>query len=423
MELLSKLNSGTLDARLKALYPNHALGEVKARYALALESFCALYGDMPGAMILSAPGRTEIGGNHTDHNGGRVLAAAIDADIVAVAAPTGDDTVRIKSEGMEPFSLCIAAGELTPKDCENEASISLVRGTAAGVAAKGLKIGGFNAYTTSRVPRGSGLSSSAAFEVLMANIYSHLFSGKALEAVDAAKIAQYAENVFFKKPCGLMDQTACSVGGVVAIDFRDATPKIDRLFFNLTEAGYALAITDTHGSHSELTYEYAAIPAEMKTVASFYGKTRLRDVLPAQIFSDAAILRERFGDRAFLRAAHFFCEDERAALEADAVRRGDVEAFLSLVRESGRSSAMFLQNVSVCGESRVQPVMTGLCMSERLLMGSGASRVHGGGFAGTMQAFVPLHMTDAYVAGMDALFGKGSCKIFSFRSEGGIRVV
>lgn len=423
MELLAKLNSGALDARLSALYPGHALSDVKARYALALENFLNLYGDMPGAMILSAPGRTEIGGNHTDHNGGRVLAAAIDADIVAVAAPTGDDTIGIKSEGMEPFSLCIAKAQLAPKDSEREASISLVRGTAAGVAAKGLKIGGFNAYTTSRVPRGSGLSSSAAFEVLMANIQSHLFSNGTLSGVDAAKIAQYAENVFFKKPCGLMDQTACSVGGVVAIDFCEAQPRIEKLEFDLKKAGYALAITDTHGSHSELTCEYAAIPAEMKAVASYYGKTRLRDVESARVFSDAASLRARFGDRAFLRAAHFFCEDERAASEADAVRRGDTEAFLALVRESGCSSAMFLQNVSVCGESRVQPVMAGLCVSERLLMGRGASRVHGGGFAGTMQAFVPLDMADEYVAGMDALFGDGSCKIFSFRNEGGIRVI
>lgn len=422
MKLLNVLSSGALDARLSSLYGENALNSAKARYSRAIDNFIKLYGESENAMILSAPGRTEIGGNHTDHNGGRVLAAAIDADIIAIAAPTGNDTVNLKSEGMEPFSLSIAKNELTPKESENEASISLVRGTASGVAAKGLKIGGFNAYTTSMVPRGSGLSSSAAFEVLMANVYSHLFSGGALCAVDAARIAQYAENVFFKKPCGLMDQTACSVGGVVAIDFCDTVPKLEKLEFDLKKAGYALAITDTHGSHSNLTEEYAAIPAEMKAVAGFFGKPRLRDVASESIYENAAAIRQRFGDRAFLRAAHFFCENERAALEADAAKHGDIERLLALVRESGRSSAMFLQNVSVCGESRVQPIMAGLCASEHL-QGRGAARVHGGGFAGTIQAFVPLDITDKYVAGMDALFGEGSCRIFSFRSEGGIRVI
>ena len=364
--------------------------------------------------LFSAPGRTEIGGNHTDHQLGRVLAGAVSLETVAAVAENGGNVIRVLSEG---YPLCeIALDDLAVRPEEFGTTASLIRGVAAGT---GLKKG-FDAYVTSTVLPGSGLSSSAAFEVLLGTIASHL-SGAGLNAVEIAQLGQKVENEYFGKPCGLMDQMASSVGGIITIDFADPDrPVVEHLDFDFAACGHALCIIDSGADHADLTDEYAAIPREMKAVAAVFGKTVLREVDEDAFFARLSEVRAAAGDRAALRAMHFFADNRRVAEQVAALRAGDFDAFLRLVNESGRSSWLYLQNVVPVGATAHQELAAALALAAKLLGGRGACRVHGGGFAGTIQAFVPMDMLEGFRAGMEAVLGKGSCHVLSIRPEGGI---
>ncbi len=370
--------------------------------------------------LFSAPGRTEVGGNHTDHNHGAVLAAAVELDMLCAASPTEDGSVELYSEGFGGISINIA--DLSIKQEEKETSAALIRGVANGMQQRGYRVGGFRAYMVSDVLRGSGLSSSAAFEVLLCCIQSHLYNEGRLAPVEAAIISRYAENEYFGKPCGLMDQMACAVGGFVRMDFLDPlSPVVEPI--PVSTQGYALCITDTHGNHEGLTGEYGAVTVEMRAVARTLGGEVLRDVTEEALYENAARIREACGDRAFLRAAHFFRDHARVEQQADALKAGDVERFLALVRQSGQSSFMYLQNVYLAANPQQEPVAAALCLSEHLLKDRGATRVHGGGFAGTIQAWVPLDLLEEYRSGMDAVFGEGSCAVPGIRAAGMARVL
>lgn len=367
--------------------------------------------------IFSAPGRTELSGNHTDHQLGKVLAGAVDLDTVAAVALNGENTIRVLSEG---YPLCeIALDELSVRPEETGSTAALIRGTAAGIAARGFSIPGFNAYVTSRVLAGSGLSSSAAFEVLLGTVINRL-SAADLDALQIAQLGQYAENVYFGKPCGLLDQAASSLGGVITIDFADEqSPQVERLDLDLAGFGYALCIVDSGADHADLTDEYAAIPGELRRINAHFGKTHLREVPEEAFYAALPELRREAGDRAVLRAVHIYEENRRVTEQVAALRRGDFDRFLELVKASGRSSWMYLQNVIPAGCKEHQDLAVSLALAEKLLNGRGACRVHGGGFAGTIQAFVPLDMLDHFRSGMDAVLGEGSCHILSIRSAGG----
>ena len=364
--------------------------------------------------LFSAPGRTEIGGNHTDHQLGRVLAGAVSLETVAAVAVNGENVIRVLSEG---YPLCeIALDDLAIRPEEFGTTAALIRGVAAGT---GLSRG-FDAYICSTVLPGSGLSSSAAFEVLLGTIASQL-SGAGLNAVEIAQLGQKVENEYFGKPCGLMDQMASSVGGIITIDFADpAKPVIEHLELDLAALGYALCIIDSGADHADLTDEYAAIPREMKAVAAMFGKSVLREVDEDAFFARLGEVRAAAGDRAALRAMHFFADNRRVAEQVAALRSGDFDAFLRLVNESGRSSWLYLQNVVPTGATAHQELAAALALAAKLLNGRGACRVHGGGFAGTIQAFVPLDLLESFRAGMEAALGEGSCHVLSIRPEGGI---
>ena len=421
MEALEKIAGGGLDGLLTALYGAERLAEQKERFAKAEKAFSELYGARQGLRVFSAPGRTEIGGNHTDHNHGRVLAGSVDLDVIAVVAFNDSGIVRIKSEGYPMDTVEIS--DLSPREEEKNKAISLIRGTLARFAALGYKIGGFDAYTTSNVLKGSGLSSSAAFEVLVGTILSGGYNDGAVDPVEIAKIAQYAENEYFGKPCGLMDQMASSVGNIITIDFADpAKPVIERVDFDFAQSGYALCIVDTGGNHADLTGEYAAIPAEMKAVARDMGCEFLRQTSLEAVFGRIAALRQAHGDRAVLRAIHFLKDNERVAKQVAALRRGDFDAFQALVIESGRSSFCYLQNVYACCNVQEQGLSLALCMAEELLSGKGAWRVHGGGFGGTTQNFVPAGELARFKTAMEQVFGEGSCHVLRIRPYGGIEI-
>lgn len=410
------------DTKLIEIYGEEALECQKARYISAEESFIKEFGEQNGLRVFSAPGRTEVSGNHTDHNNGKVLAAAVDLDIIAYTVPTDDGIITVKSEGYPMFS--VDTKELEPKAEEKDSTPALVRGVAAGFAKNGLKIGGFKAYMTSNVMKGSGVSSSAAFEVLIASILSGLYNDNTVSAVKAAQISQFAENEYFGKPSGLLDQMAASVGGFVYIDFKKPQyPIIVPIEFNISKYGYTLCIVDTKGSHADLTPEYAAIPSEMKSVAGALGKTVLREVDEEEFFTNIADLRRKCGDRAVLRAAHFFDENKRVDKAADALRNGDIDSFLAVINASGNSSYKFLQNVYANKNPEEQGVALGLYTAERVLGGKGASRVHGGGFAGTIQAFVPNELLDEFIKAENAVFGEGSCHKLFIRPVGGTEIV
>ncbi len=410
-----------IDKTLERLYGSDAVSMQKERYAAAVKNFEELYGSNSGIRIFSAPGRTEVGGNHTDHNRGCVMAAAVGLDVIAVVSPTGDSIVKVKSEGFPEDVVDIS--DLEVKESEKNTSAALIRGVAAGFKNAGLDTCGFTAYTTSNVLKGSGLSSSAAFEVLIGTIFSYLCNEGKVSAVKIAQIAQYAENVYFGKPSGLMDQMASSVGGFITIDFEDtANPVIDAISYDFASSGYALCIVDTKGNHADLTPEYAAIPAEMKSVAAFFGKKELRDITKAQVMENITEVRKACGDRAVSRAFHFFDDNERVGKEAEALRKGDIDSFLKLITESGNSSFKYLQNVFAVKNPAEQGISMGLYMAEDVLKGRGAVRVHGGGFAGTIQSFVPCDLLDEYAARMEAVFGKGSCYKLYIRPVGGTEV-
>lgn len=368
--------------------------------------------------IFSAPGRTELGGNHTDHQHGRVLAAAVNLDTRAAVAPNGENIIRIQSEGYPMFS--ISTDDLAVNSAESGTSAALVRGVAARIKELTGKCMGFDACVVSSVLPGSGLSSSAAFEVLMGTILNHL-CGCALSPVEIAQVGQYAENVYFGKPCGLMDQTASSVGGIVTIDFEDtAAPVVEPIDFDFSACGYDLCIIDSGADHSDLTGEYASIPEELKKASGVFGRQWLRQIPESEFFTRIPKVRAAAGDRAVLRAIHIYEDNVRVEKQVEALRRGDMESFLRLVTDSGRSSWMYLQNVIPTGNSGHQELALALAVTDRLLDGKGAFRVHGGGFAGTLQAFVPRDMTADFKEKIEGILGAGKCHVLSIRREGGV---
>ena len=383
--------------------------------------FAAAFGGAP-ERYFSAPGRTEIGGNHTDHQRGRVLAGAVNLDTVAAVRLNGTDTIRIQSKGY-PLST-VNVTELTPVESEINSTPALIRGVAARFTELGCKVSGFDAYCESTVLPGSGLSSSAAFEVLVGTIINHLFFDGKVSQPEIAMIGQYAENVFFGKPCGLMDQTASAVGNLVTIDFfEEGKPVIEPVAFDFASCGHALCIIDSGADHADLTDEYAAVPGEMKAVAAFLGKDVLTQIDEAAFFAAIPQIRKACGDRAVMRAIHFYQENARVPQQVEALRAGDFDKFLGLVKQSGYSSYMYLQNVIPAGYKAHQDVAVALALCEHYLQGRGAYRVHGGGFAGTVQAFVPNDILDSFVAGIDGALGQGACHVLSIRPQGGVEAM
>ena len=421
-ELRARLTSGALDGQLLPLYGAARLEEQKRRYTYVLDRFDAAFGH-PAQGFFSAPGRTELGGNHTDHQHGRVLAASVDLDDLAAAARTDTGRFRVLSEGYPLLDVDLT--DLAPKLEEQNGSAALLRGVAARFVQLGCAFdgAGLDVYVVSDVPGGSGLSSSAAFEVLLGAVVNGLLFGGRFSAVELAQIGQYAENVYFGKPSGLLDQTACSVGGVVAVDFADpSAPAVERIDLDLRAAGYALCILDSRADHADLTGEYAAITEELRAVSAHFGKSVLRDVPEADFTAAIPALRREAGDRAVLRAMHFYAENDRAAEQAAALKAGDFGRFLRLVSDSGRSSALYLQNVVPAGQTQNQALMFAIALAERILAGRGAARVHGGGFGGTAQAFVPLDMLDSFKAQVEAALGEGTCHVLSVRPVGGVKI-
>lgn len=417
-----QIASGSYDAHFARVYKTQeAVTAQRARYLALVDTFAELYAPDREIRLFSAPGRSEIGGNHTDHNHGRVLAAGINLDAVAAAAKNSEQIVRVKSAGyaMDVVDL----RDLSVQQAEVGHSPALVRGVCQGFLNCGYQIGGFDAATVSDVLSGSGLSSSAAYEVLVGTILNYLYNDGKVDAVTIAKIAQYAENTYFGKPCGLMDQMACSVGSFVTIDFADpANPEIEEVPFDFAACGHALCIVDTKGSHSDLTEDYAAIREEMEQVAQVFGKKVLREVSEAEFYAQIPSLRAKVGDRAILRAMHFYADNARVLREVDALRAGDFEAFKQQILESGDSSYKYNQNVFSVKKPHEQPVALALALSQRILEGCGAWRVHGGGFAGTIQAFVPYGKLDEYRAVMESVFGEGACYVLSIRPVGGTEI-
>jgi len=405
----------------KELYGEESAAQGK-RYEMIQNGFKEQFGNNENLSFFSAPGRTEIGGNHTDHNHGRVLAAAVNLDIIAAVRKTDENMIYLKSIEYSRVDT-VDITDLSKKESEVGKSYSLIRGICARCKELGYKIGGFQAYTTTNVLKGSGLSSSAAFEIVVITIISHLFNNGEIDPVTAAKIAQYAENVYFGKPSGLMDQMASSVGSVISIDFHDIEkPVINKIDFNLKQNKHALCIVDTGGNHADLTDEYASIPAEMKSAANFFGKEHLRDVNPDEFMSNIKQLRETVGDRAVLRSMHFFDDDQLAADEAEVLQKGDFEAFLKMIKTSGLSSETRLQNVFAVINPAEQGLSLALAVTRDFLGKKGACRVHGGGFAGTIQAFVPEDILDEYKKKIEKIFGDDSCHILSIRNAGGAKV-
>ena len=382
--------------------------------------FAAAFGGSP-ERYFSAPGRSEIGGNHTDHQRGRVLAAAVNLDTRAAVRPNGTDTIRILSKGY-PMSI-VNVTELTPVESEINSTPALIRGVAARFTQLGCKVEGFDAYCESTVLPGSGLSSSAAYEVLIGTIINGLFFEGKVSQPEIAQISQYAENVFFGKPCGLMDQMASAVGNLVTIDFFDkVNPVIEPVAFDFASCGHALCIIDSGADHADLTDEYAAIPGEIKAVAAHFGKEVLSQIDEKDFFAAIPALRKECGDRAVMRAIHFYQENARVPRQVAALKNGDFDAFLSLVKQSGYSSYMYLQNVIPAGYKQHQDVAVALALCEHYLAGRGAYRVHGGGFAGTVQAFVPFDILDSFVASIDGALGQGACHVLSIRPQGGVEM-
>ena len=418
------LNAGKLDEKLKQLYGSDAavMAHQKKRYTEALEEFAKLYPERKQVSIFSAPGRTEVGGNHTDHQHGCVLAAAVNLDVIAVVGFHSEKIIRLKSTGYAEIRVRLS--DLSKKDAEVGTSTALIRGMAAKFAEMGAKLSGWDAYSTSDVLSGSGLSSSAAFEVLIGRILNGLFADNVISDIEIAQIGQYAENVYYGKPSGLMDQMASSVGGAVAIDFANPVkPVVHPVKFDFSSTGYALCIVDTGGNHADLTEEYAAIPREMGAVAKYFGKDVLSEVKSEQVLRSIPELRKACGDRAVLRAMHFYREDGRAQGESDALERGDFEAFLHLVQNSGESSYCLLQNVYPSSVPAEQPVSIAIAVGSAVLGGRGAIRVHGGGFGGTVQAFVPSVLLTQFRDGMEAVLGEGCCHVLQIRPIGGMTIL
>jgi galactokinase len=405
-DILSQLKNGKLTALFKELYGADGLEGQTQRWSELVKQHEALYGNQD-ISLFSTPGRTELGGNHTDHNRGRVLAGSINLDTIAAVSLTGDTTVIIDSEGYPAVKVDISDLSVHPE--EEGLTESLVRGIAARFAEKGYKIDGFRANTTSSVLKGSGLSSSAALEVLVGTIFSALFNGNMVTSTDIAQIGQYSENNYFGKPCGLMDQVACANGGIVAIDFKDPEkPVITAVVYNFNKAGYTLMVVDTGGNHADLTPEYAAIPTEMKSVAAEFGQEVCRDVDEAEVIKNVASLREKTGDRAILRSLHFFNDNKRVSRMVESLKDNKVEDYLHQVNLSGHSSFCYLQNVYPGKEPQEQGISLALALTEEFLEDKGACRVHGGGFAGTIQVYIPNEKAKNYISYMQNFFGEGT---------------
>lgn len=416
-EWKEQLLAGTYDKSLAYLYGEDSVAEARQRYIRVIDGYVETFGEPTALRLFSAPGRTEIGGNHTDHNRGRTLAASVNVDVIAAVEATDGD-IAVQSEGY-PIDR-VSPWELNPIEEEKGRSTALVRGLAARFAHFGWEVGGFNAYTTSSVPKGSGLSSSAAYEVLLATVLNVLYNDGGISRVELAKASQYAECVYFGKPCGLLDQTASSVGGVVSIDFADPTnPIVTRPAVDFDAFGLSLCVVDAHADHADLTHEYAAIPAEMKAVAEQLGATYLRETNADELLRHIDTVRATCGDRAVLRALHFFAEDARVPRQVEALESGDVAAFLALIKESGHSSFEYLQNIYPSNDPSRQALSLALCLAQRELGETGAWRVHGGGFGGTILCFVPTERVSAFVECMEGVFGAESCRVLRIRPVGG----
>ncbi len=415
------INSSASDKLFSELYGSQT-DRQKKRYCEAVDEFNRIFPDYDDVSVYSAPGRTEIGGNHTDHQNGQILAAAVNLDIIAIAAFHDEPVIRIKSKGFEMDTIDIS--DLSVKENEKGKSSALIRGIVSRFEQLGYKTGGFDAYTTSDVLKGSGLSSSAAFEVLIGTILSEHFNGGRISPVEIAVISQYSENEYFGKKSGLMDQMVSSVGGFAYIDFKNPqNPEIKKIDCDFDKTGYTLCISDTKGSHSDLTDDYVAIPYEMKQIAEFFGKSVLREVDESEFYRCIPKIRENISDRAVLRSAHFFAETKRAEAEAKSLEKNDFNEFLRLVNQSGKSSYQLLQNAYSCKNPAGQGIPLGIMISERVLDGKGAVRVHGGGFAGTVQAFVPDSLVNDYSNEINRIFGKNSCHIMHIRPYGGLCII
>ena len=419
-ERISRLSTETVRAQFRYLYGNdeQTVKAQEERYAALLRRHEDLFGARADVQLISAPGRTEIGGNHTDHNRGRVLAASVNLDALCAASPREDMTVRFHSEGYAPFEMDLT--DLAPKEGEG-GTPALIRGVAAGMKEAGYRIGGFDAAVTSTVAGGSGLSSSAALEVMLTGVLDGLYNRFDMPYVQRAQISKQAENVYFGKPSGLLDQMASAAGGLVTVDFRDTDhPEVEAISYDFASKGYALVVVATGGSHANLTDEYAAIPGEMKAVAECFGQPVLRGLTAAQLLEKAGTLRGQVSDRALLRAFHFIREDERVPEQVAALKEDRIGDFLGLINDSGRSSYMYLQNIYA--DPADQSLSLALCMAEEMLRGRGAWRIHGGGFAGTTLNFVPLDLVETFVNTMNRTFGAGACSVLNIRPAGVYRM-
>ena len=420
--IISEIENGNYDNLFLDIYVDeNKISYQKQRYVNAIESYIEEFGE-DDVEIYSAPGRSEVGGNHTDHQHGEILAASINLDAIGIVKKTDDMKVSILSKGYTLTTISLE--NLDMQEEEKETTIALIKGVVAGLANRGYKIGGFKAYITSDVLIGAGLSSSAAYETLIGNIVSGLYNNMSVSAEEIAIIGQFAENVYFGKPCGLMDQMACSVGNMVHVDFADINnPKVEKVTFDLNKYGYSLCITDTKGSHADLTADYAAVPEEMKKVAAFFGKEVLLGLTVDDILENIVKVREQVGDRGVLRALHFIRENERVQKEVSYLSDEDIEGFLKTVAASGNSSYKYLQNVYSNADVQHQNVSLALAISEDFLGDNEVSRVHGGGFAGTIQAFVKNDIVIEYQKIMDKVFGQGACSVLKIRKYGGMKVL
>ncbi len=428
-ELIKKIEGGELDARLKALYVDENLVPCQKKRILgSIEKFMEIFKG-GSVSLFSSPGRTEISGNHTDHQHGMAIAAAVNMDVLCVASRREDPKVCVISEGYEPFF--VDTENLKFAQAEKGTTTALIKGILKGMMEEGRKIGGFNCYMTSTVLQGSGLSSSAAFENALGTIVNHFFNDAEISPTEIAKISKFAENVYFGKPSGLLDQIASSTGGLIKIDFKDPeNPEVEKINVDFEDFGTSLCIVDTGGSHADLTDEYAAIPREMRSVCEFFGKTHLRSVDVEEFYRNMGGLREKCTDRAILRALHFFNEEENVLKAKESLESGNFQAFLHFIKASGNSSYKFLQNIYATKQPENQNISLALAVSDHILHTEkgaegrkGVCRVHGGGFAGTIQAFVQNDFVDAYRSQIEEVFKKGSCHILKIRNEGSVKII
>ena len=416
-ELIRSIEKGDYDKVIASLYPNKDINDRKARIIQVATEFQKLYGDMD-VTLFSVPGRTELSGNHTDHNNGRVIAASVDIDIISIAAKIDEPLVHMKSVGYREDTIDIS--DPNPDNVRKGSSSAIIAGVADYFRKNGYKYGGFCAYTSSDVLTGSGLSSSAAFEVICARIFSEFYNEGRIPLMELAKAGKYAENVFFGKPCGLMDQAACASGGCLWMDFEDSTnPKTEKVDFDLSNFGYRLCIVNTGGNHADLTDDYAAVPSEMKSVAALMGKQTLRSCDEADFMGRICYMRSIVGDRAIMRAMHFFAENRRVDAAKDALKKGDFDAYLKNVVSSGNSSFKFLQNVYTNKNVEEQGISLALAITESF---GEVCRVHGGGFAGTIQAYIPAERVDDYKKTMESVFGENACQVYTIRPYGAAAV-